>query len=476
MGSDGRLQYAPIPQASNAPSAPPAPSGYTPPSNLRMMAPAPQIQMLSQVPSAASNPDISSAQASLNRWSKWVKILSALILAVNITIHVAWFVDLAYPSDHSQKPCKFYIVARILAFILVTVTARAGIKASRSKTSESAKWFIKLLILTGLFLLVLIGFVSYKRMQKFRRHGGKWKGKKHGGEKGRGRKHGRKMSDNHSGIDKDLSDKGGRGLNGEHTGIDKDLSDKGGRGLNGDHSGIDKDFPQNGGRGLDDHSGIDKDIPHNGGRGLNGDHSGIDKDIPHNGGRGLNDHSGIDKDIPHNGGRLLRKVLLDEVLNGLRDLKDRDDDDNSSQGSGSDDENSQSGDNESEGSSKGKSRNGSKKSRSSKSSRSGKSDSSSNGDKDEEKGGKGEHGEKNRGKHGKKYRGCHGAVGCIAGLVVYSLLMFFAIKLYRAARNYEAIVQRGNVPIVPVMYNQPVLAYAPGMNPGNIPMGAPIQH
>jgi hypothetical protein len=32
------------------------------------------------------------------------------------------------------------------------------------------------------------------------------------------------------------------------------------------------------------------------------------------------------------------------------------------------------------------------------------------------------------------------------------------------------------MPMVPVMHNQPVLAFAPGVNGGHIPMGAPVQH
>jgi hypothetical protein len=65
---------------------------------------------------------------------------------------------------------------------------------------------------------------------------------------------------------------------------------------------------------------------------------------------------------------------------------------------------------------------------------------------------------------------------CIAGVATYFVLLFLAVKLYRAAKRFEALAQQGNVPVVPVMAQQPVLAYAPGVYPGNIPMGVPLSH
>jgi hypothetical protein len=84
--------------------------------------------------------------------------------------------------------------------------------------------------------------------------------------------------------------------------------------------------------------------------------------------------------------------------------------------------------------------------------------------------------EQARGGKGKHFKGKHCAL--IAGaviLAVYLVLLFMAYKLYKAARRFEQLAQRGNVPIAPVFAQQPVLAYAPGMFPGNIPMGAPVQ-
>lgn len=77
-----------------------------------------------------------------------------------------------------------------------------------------------------------------------------------------------------------------------------------------------------------------------------------------------------------------------------------------------------------------------------------------------------------RGFKGRKH--CH--VGCLILLAIYALVVFMAYKLYRAARNFEQHAQRGNIPVVPVMVQQPVQAYAPGLYPGNIPVGAPVQH
>jgi hypothetical protein len=59
-------------------------------------------------------------------------------------------------------------------------------------------------------------------------------------------------------------------------------------------------------------------------------------------------------------------------------------------------------------------------------------------------------------------------------LAVYAVLLFLGYKVYSAAKRYEEAGQRGSIPVNPVLAQQPVLAYAPGYYPANIPMGAPV--
>ncbi|OMJ87801.1 hypothetical protein SteCoe_10454 [Stentor coeruleus] len=87
-----------------------------------------------------------------------------------------------------------------------------------------------------------------------------------------------------------------------------------------------------------------------------------------------------------------------------------------------------------------------------------------------------EEGDFERSKH-KSYKGKKNFhIGGMILLGIYAIVVFMAYKLYRAARNYEQKSQSGNIPIVPVIVQQPVQAYSPGLQPGNIPVGAPVHH
>ena len=60
-------------------------------------------------------------------------------------------------------------------------------------------------------------------------------------------------------------------------------------------------------------------------------------------------------------------------------------------------------------------------------------------------------------------------------LGAHIILVFMAYKLLSAARRYEEFVQRANNPMIPGLPQQPMMAFAPGYYPANIPMGAPVQ-
>jgi hypothetical protein len=64
---------------------------------------------------------------------------------------------------------------------------------------------------------------------------------------------------------------------------------------------------------------------------------------------------------------------------------------------------------------------------------------------------------------------CSGIFGVIL-FVFYSMLIFLAFKLYRAAKNYERVIQR------PPVHAQPYYPYAPMAYPANVPMGSMVQH
>lgn len=358
MGSDGRLQYAPLSgvPVGLAPSAPPAPSSSS----------APQ-QHYQQLPIASAPPtslDALQAQRSLDCWAKWVRIVSIILFALTGTFAIIWATELLYPTTYEpKKHCPFGIALKLVVFILLLVTFKFGVKAGTLKTSVAAKRFLKMLVFMGIFGLVMGGFKAYWRMK--RRHGHR----KHQDDK--------IPEDDREPGEEDDSD------HPENirppTRLLKET----------DENEDDPDDADD----KDDADDNDESKHRNHGCGPNG----------HNG------HNGHNSDWDDN--------------KGDKDDEDEDDKDD-------------------------------------------KDDEDDRDDRDDFER------SKHRGYRGRKH--CH--VGCVILLAVYAIVVFMAYKLYRAARNFEQHAQRGNIPVVPVMVQQPVQAYAPGLYPGNIPVGAPVQH
>ena len=98
LGSDGRLQYLPMSGSvqPSAPMAPMAPMGSAPSPSIPSMVPIQQMPQYAAQPvqltyqsGFGTNPELDQAQKSLNCWAKWVKVFSALLLSVNIVVHLA---------------------------------------------------------------------------------------------------------------------------------------------------------------------------------------------------------------------------------------------------------------------------------------------------------------------------------------------------------------------------------------------------
>ena len=357
MGSDGRLQYAPLPQA------PPVPQQA-------YFQPAPQMQYVPSAPiypvisAPVVNPEAFDAQKSLNRWGKVVRIASGLLLFVTIVSHVMLALKLADPEREGPPVCKFLLVARFVFFVLLCITAKLGMRAGKFKTSQSALKFIKFLTFMGLLTLSMIGYISYKKMS-----GGYHKGNKEENGKDHNHNHNHnEENENDSEIDKKNDfDNDSRSLNEaknkENVQADRDEYNEGKIHHNG------KEHIQEPAESNDEDENNERNNHHN----------------------GKENHEGRD----HH-----------------------------------------------------------------------------EGNEEDEQQGRGHHGR--YGRHGKSGR-CGVILAGIA-IVVYGLLLFLAFKLYKAAKKYENLAQRGSVPMAPVFAQQPVLAYAPGMYPGHIPMGAPVHN
>ena len=438
MGSDGRLQYAPLPQA---------------PPQYSMV---PSAQSFPVVSAPVLNSDVIDAQRSLNCWGKSVRVASGILLFATLVSIIMCAIH-CFSSGNGKggnKPC----VGMIIGHVLLLITAKLGLKAGKFKNSDAAKRFLCMLILIGLVAAVLVGLAVNKSMYEARenqRH-------HHDRDDGKARPHHEDKNEPH------------------HDQSEKDRNNN----LPQDNT---IPPPANGGHRLLEDSALGNSKTKN--RFL--DESALGNSKTKN--RFL-DESALGNSKTKNrfldesalGNSKTKNRLLEgeaenqaDPLEGKKDHKnednkhhkddendgdDEDDSDDSDDNDDSDDDDENNKEDDGQGGNvpedhehgKGK-------------------DSKENHHKKDGK----ENGDR-KGKHHKGGRK-HGArraiiAGGVVGLVAYCSLVVIAYGLLKAARRYESLEQRGNVPMVPVLANQPVQAYAPGIYPDRIPMGAPIQH
>ena len=434
MGSDGRLQYAPINQSF---SSAPIHSNPSAPSYPVLSAPSyPVISAPSQ------NNDATEAQRSLNCWGKTVRIASAIILALNVVSFLMFAIKLAYPPEDAPKGhCKFMLIGRIALFLILCVVSKLGLRAGKFKTSVAAKKFLVGLIIFGIVIALFAGFAAFKKANVH--NGGNHSGGNHSGgnhdsiddhqdnrppnDNPDSRPPNDNAPSNHHNADSKLFD---NEILAEDPVIINDETHAE------EQENIDTQEDLNTEDDLETEEDSDtEDDSDASGHGR--DHKGKDhKGKDHHGGK--NHHEGKD----HKG-----KDHKDHEGKNHHEGKDHKDHEGKNHHEGKDHEGKDH---------KGKNHKG-----------------KHHGEDDEDSsGGNGRH-HQGKGRHDKGKR-CAIIGGSIA-FAVYSGLVVIAYMLLRSARRFEELAQRGNVPMMPNLAQQPVLAYVPGHYPANIPMGAPVQ-
>jgi hypothetical protein len=162
LGADGRLQYAPLPQAPASVPVAPAPSAP-------MAQPSPLVYPSVSAP--VLNAEALAAQRSLDCWAKWVRVVSALLLAAAVVLHLVWALSLANNARRQPLPADL-IVWRVVTFILVCLVCKLGIRAGSKKTVATARCFLKAVVVFGVVGLAAVGIRLFKSPRGGRRKTG----------------------------------------------------------------------------------------------------------------------------------------------------------------------------------------------------------------------------------------------------------------------------------------------------------------
>jgi len=108
------------------------------------------------MPPPPMNTDLYQTKRIRDKWAKWVKIASVLMLilaTVHLVVGTCHFVNKFENSHHI--PYKF-VFKRVIDFALICASI-FGIKASKKKDSKSAKRYLR--VLGVVFVLLLVGAV-----------------------------------------------------------------------------------------------------------------------------------------------------------------------------------------------------------------------------------------------------------------------------------------------------------------------------